>query len=83
MNRHRTAIASPLPALAVVAVLLGWATAGAAKECSWQRLDNAPDCPVWNKGRQPQETATWTGPCVDGRTEGRGVLVWRFRKGGA
>lgn len=35
------------------------------------------NCEVWNDAPQPQESATWTGGCADGRISGEGVLVWR------
>lgn len=34
-------------------------------------------CRVWDRYPQPQETVTWTGPCVDGMTSGTGLLTWR------
>jgi hypothetical protein len=67
-----------------LALLLAPASGSAADEAArWQPLENDPGCVVWNKGPQPQETVTWTGPCTDGKTHGPGVLVWRFRKNGA
>lgn len=33
-------------------------------------------CRVWNRFPQARETVTWTGPCIDGRASGEGVLTW-------
>jgi len=49
-------------------------------------VESAEDCEVRNRygGREWRRakttTATWTGPCVDGRAQGLGVLKW-FRDG--
>lgn len=49
-------------------------------------IEAAENCDVRNRydGRQWRDakttTATWTGPCVDGRAQGQGVLEW-FRDG--
>ena len=40
-------------------------------------------CTVWNAKPRPDETATWNGPCVYGRANGYGVLVWELVKDGA
>jgi len=47
----------------------------------WYELVNK-DCEVWNDHPMPRETATWSGRCVDGRAEGKGVLVWSFVENG-
>jgi hypothetical protein len=71
-------------ALTIVYALLAFESQPfAAEPARWQRLQNDPGCEVWNKGPQPQETVTWSGPCADGKTTGHGVLVWRFHKDGA
>ena len=43
-------------------------------EGSWTKTTQG--CDVWNEEPQPNEISTWTGPCIDGRTNGYGVLTW-------
>jgi hypothetical protein len=33
-------------------------------------------CKVWNPHPQPNETATWSGPCVNGYAHGKGTVQW-------
>ena len=40
-------------------------------------------CEVWNTDPQPNEAATWTGSCIDGKASGYGVLTWKFERDGA
>ncbi len=47
--------------------------AGAA---CWQEISLQPGCYVWNPARQPGSTATWTGGCTGGFTQGTGTLTW-------
>lgn len=42
-----------------------------------QWVETGDGCRVWNRFPQARETVTWTGPCVDGATDGEGVLTWR------
>ncbi|MCY4395717.1 MAG: SH3 domain-containing protein [Rhodospirillaceae bacterium] len=37
-------------------------------------------CEVWNPNPEPNETVTWSGDCVEGKTSGAGRLVWRSGK---
>lgn len=37
----------------------------------------AQGCYVWNPLGAANESASWTGPCVDRHANGEGVLVWR------
>jgi hypothetical protein len=38
--------------------------------------DATNGCKVWNPHPQPNETAAWTGACVDGLAQGAGSLQW-------
>ena len=49
--------------------------AGAA---CWQEVSLQPGCYVWNPARQPGSTATWTGECTGGFTQGTGTLTWAW-----
>ena len=40
----------------------------------WQKLDNHPQCYVWNPSLTEGEIATWTGICEDYRPDGKGTL---------
>lgn len=44
----------------------------------WQAVENLSDCAVWNPFPQARETVLWTGACLDGRANGRGVETWRY-----
>ncbi len=48
----------------------------------WVALKNDPGCVVWSPTPQEQETYTWTGDCVGGKAQGRGVKVRRLWIGG-
>ena len=39
------------------------------------------DCFVWNRTPGPDETANWSGACVDKHAEGTGTLVWKSPAG--
>jgi len=41
----------------------------------WITTTNKP-CKVWNPEPQPNESVTWSGPCMDGFASGRGILLW-------
>jgi len=38
--------------------------------------DENTGCKVWNPGPVPNETITWSGQCVNGFTQGKGILQW-------
>lgn len=46
----------------------------------WLKTTNG--CAVWNAKPQPNETATWYGPCVYNKASGYGVLMWQSVKNG-
>ena len=48
-----------------------------ADAARWQSTTEG--CLVWNALPQPDETFEWSGPCVDGRTNGSGTEIDRFR----
>ena len=63
----------------LVAALVAWALTAAAalaEHGRWQQVENNPSCSVWNAYPNPSETVTWSGACVDGKVQGRGVAVW-------
>ncbi len=66
----------------LVAALMAWALAATAvladHEGRWQQLENNPSCSVWNISPGPKQTVTWSGTCMNGKAQGRGVQVWRF-----
>jgi hypothetical protein len=41
----------------------------------WITTANQP-CKVWNPQPQPDDSVTWSGPCVDGFASGKGILRW-------
>ena len=71
-----------------LAVAMVWSGAGSAKEVAspdpfgpyWSIAQNR-DCLVWNHGAGDAiEPFTWSGPCVDGKAEGYGLLTYRGGK---
>jgi len=38
--------------------------------------DTNSACQVWNPNPQLEETVAWSGPCINGRAEGRGTVQW-------
>lgn len=68
-----------LPALTrlgiVLAALLLVLAVPAAADGDWLRGDPA-GCWVWNPNPKPNESVTWSGPCLDGKAHGDGVLQW-------
>ena len=67
---------------ALLAALLLFALPAAAQtplaapgKPGWTAAGN--DCFVWNRSPGQDETATWSGPCVNHRAEGKGTLIWR------
>ena len=71
-----------LTALVVGLAIIGYmaGVVQADEHRRWQALKNNPSCVVWNGDPQEQETVTWTGSCVSGKAQGRGVQVWRYWK---
>ena len=51
-----------------------------AKEL-WFPTDK-PDCQVWNPQPQNEETALWSGGCLNGKAHGKGAITWRSKKDG-
>ena len=43
---------------------------------------NQRDCQVWNSNPQIDETASWSGGCLNGKTHGKGTMTWRWRENG-
>jgi hypothetical protein len=65
-------------------ILLAVSAAGSAQEArpgtpGWTAT--AEGCRVWNEDPQPDERVSWTGACVEGLIEGRGVLRWMLPDG--
>lgn len=42
--------------------------------------DTKSGCQIWNPHPQLEETVSWSGPCAQGRAEGRGIAQW-LKKG--
>lgn len=45
-------------------------------------LEGAADCYILSPAARPQEKASWTGACEDGRPTGPGTLTWTFVRRG-
>ena len=43
---------------------------------------NKPNCEIWNPQPQDNESAFWSGECLDGKAHGKGALTWKFKKNG-
>jgi len=48
---------------------------GPCQDGSWE-LDPQTGCRLWDWHPDPEDTATWSGACLSGRKEGRGVAQW-------
>ena len=46
-------------------------------QAGWAHTDQG--CLVWSAATQEGETASWSGACTNGRTNGAGILVWRWK----
>jgi len=53
----------------------------ASAEGIWFPTDK-PNCEVWNPQPQSEESALWSGVCLNGKAHGTGVTTWRNKKGG-
>ena len=42
----------------------------------WMELENKSGCYLWNYSLRVDETAAWTGVCVEGLAEGNGEINW-------
>jgi hypothetical protein len=66
-----------------IAVLLGSSSVSYA-EGIWFPIKENPKCSVWNQNPEyydeSSETASWDGVCLNGRANGKGKLIWRFKK---
>jgi len=62
-------------AISFAAAIAALSTAAPASAGEWIR-DEKAQCEVWNPNPQPGESIAWTGPCVNGRAEGKGNLSW-------
>lgn len=52
---------------------ISWA--GPCQDGSWD-LDPQTGCRLWDWRPDPEDAATWSGACLSGRKEGRGVAQW-------
>ena len=41
---------------------------------------NKPNCEIWNPQPQDDETAFWSGECLDGKAHGEGALTWKYKQ---
>ena len=41
-----------------------------------------PNCQVWNPDPESEETALWSGSCLNGKAHGKGAITWRYKKNG-
>ena len=56
-------------------------TRGVAREPHWQTASNV-DCLVWNALPDPGDSVTWSGACSEGKAEGFGTKIFRYRDHG-
>jgi hypothetical protein len=60
---------------AIAATVMIASAASPANAGAWV-TDAKSGCQVWNPNPQLQETAAWSGSCLNGRAEGRGTVRW-------
>ncbi len=63
-------------AVALAAAL--WLSPARAAEDNWI-LDGRTGCAIWNPNPVPEETVSWLGDCVDGKTSGKGLLTYTVK----
>ena len=51
-------------------------TAGLPADAGDWVADAKSGCRIWNPNPQLEESVTWSGSCVQGRAEGKGVVQW-------
>jgi len=59
----------------MIAVAMLPAVPALATEPGWT-ADNATGCKVWNNRPRPNETVSYSGPCLNGMASGKGVAQW-------
>ena len=52
------------------------APANGQSTSKYSTVENRPECKIWNPNPQPNETVYWTGKCVNGYGEGKGIVSW-------
>lgn len=60
---------------------IGFAPRAVADEV-WVKIQDRSNCSVELGHKLEALTATWTGGCVDGKADGPGSLVWRYKANG-
>lgn len=63
-------------ALFVAALLLWWPPGDTRAQAGDFVADMRSGCKVWNPHPQQGETAEWSGACVNGLAQGKGILQW-------
>jgi len=70
---------TPLIAFCLTIAILFGSAGKAFSQGRWFPTDK-PNCSIWNPRPYPEETATWSGNCLNGRAHGFGRTTWRFLK---
>jgi hypothetical protein len=70
---HPTNLWSAMAAVALCGCVL---IAGLPAHAGAWVSDAKSGCQIWNPSPQLEESATWSGSCVQGRAEGKGVVQW-------
>ncbi len=64
--------------LAVALAAALWLSPAGAQEDNWI-VDGRTGCAIWNPNPSPEETVSWLGDCVDGKTSGKGLLTYTVK----
>ena len=69
---------------AILGLAFLWAASDAWADWygQWQRLDNNASCMIWNDNSQRGNVVTWSGSCVGGKADGRGIAIRRYFEAG-
>ena len=70
-RKFQGAIPTALAAIMVAA----FATAAQAGAPAWV-VDQNTGCQIWDTNPQPNESISWSGACVNGAAQGKGVVQW-------
>lgn len=64
-----------LPAVFAAGLVAAFTLTAHAGEPAWI-VDENTGCQVWDNDPQPNESIHWSGACVNGAAQGKGVVQW-------
>jgi|GEM_PF-3500628 len=62
-------------------LLLSFTSSAQESTAAFSKIENR-NCEVWNQNPNPNEVISWNGECVNGKTHGKGTLMFTVTKDG-